>query len=291
MKLFISFLLVLLFNNVLATDISFVVYHIKGNAKKNTAKTVLVKGDKIMQSEMLVLGDKSSIMLICSNYKVIQIDKPGKYPIKNLLQLCDKNQASISSTYFKYVWDQFTHPHGEPDKNPEEYMKNVGAVSRGCNEVAFGIHIDTIYYQSGVLPLYWWASYKNSFASVYEQLLDGAAFKKMLLAKEKPLMLNDLFNTLKPGEFYWQIEGDEGSGCERSYVKILDKNSYEKIVQALIKTVPETTNAETAYLRAYVLEENHFIAEAIVYYQKAVKYNPENKIYKQSLDKFYEKNF
>jgi len=291
MKLLFSILLLGIFQLSFGNDISFVVYHSKGSVVKTFSQVNLKKGDPLFLKDAISLGTGSSLILICSNYKIIQLSKKGNYTIKSLMGQCDKNPASYSSSYFKYVWDELTHPHDKPEMNPEAYMKNIGAVSRGCNESAIGIKADTINYCSGSLPVFWWSSYKNSYAVVYEQILDGAPVKKLLLIKEKPVQLHELFKALVPGEYYWQIAGDEGSGCERNYLKIWDKPSYNKAIKLLLKEVPVSSAAETAYARAFLLEENHFLAEALQYYQQAAQLNPSNIIYKKSLAKFYETNF
>lgn len=291
MKLFFIFLSCLFIQSSFAADISFVIYHSKGSVKKTGTLLNLKKGDKLRTTDILQLGEGSSVMLVCSNYKVIQVSKRGLYPVKGLLALCDKVQKAYSSTYFKYIWEQFTHPHGEPEKDPEEYMKNVGAVSRGCNEVATGIPTDTILYHSGSLPINWWSVYQNSSAAIYEQPLDGAPVKKIPLVKDKPLPLNNLLNQLAPGEYYWQIIGEDGSGCERKYVKIIDKASYTKRVLEIVNAIPVSSPAATAFARAYLLEENHFITEAMEYYRQAVTLDAANEIYKKSFNKFYETKF
>ena len=75
-----------------ATDISFVVYHSKGAVSKSSSKQVLKKGDKIFFQEVLVIGDKASLVLICSNYKVIQISKKG---IEDIAKECGLDAEKI----------------------------------------------------------------------------------------------------------------------------------------------------------------------------------------------------
>ena len=272
-----------------ATDIAFVVYHSKGANTKAGSKSRLKKGDQLLLKDILTLGEESQLVLVCSNYKVIQISKKGNYPIKKLLLQCKKTAASYSSSYFKYIWEQFTHPHGSPDKNPEDYMKNVGAVSRGCHEVTTSVKTDTVRFHSGYFPVYWDAAYEVSFAVVYNQLYDGAPMKKIQLVKGKPFLLGDLLKGLSTGDYYWQVEGSNGGNCERKYLQLWDKQTYRKAVAALLREIPATTKAEEAFASAFVLEENYFIAEALGFYQQAVKLQPSNPIYKKSLEKFHEK--
>ncbi len=274
----------------MAAEPSFVVYHCKGDIRKAASKNILKKGDQLFIKDLITLAEGSKLVLICNNYQIIQLGKKGSYPVKDLLGQC-KPSASYSSSYFKYVWEQLTHPHGKPEQDPEAYMKNVGAVSRGCNEVALAMQVDTIQYYSGMLPLQWWAIYENPTVALFEQAMDGEALKKIQLTPKAPLHLDQLGKNLLPGNYYWQIVGDEGSGCERKYLKIWNKSSYSKAVKAIMMYVPETSPAETAYTKAFLLQENHFLAEAFYYYQLAAKLDPANSIYKISLNKFYDSNF
>ena len=291
MKLLLIIVFFLLSSLSRGADISFVVYHGKGVVTKTSSKQLLKKGDKIFFEETLLVGDKASLILICSNYKVIQINKKGSYSVKGLLNQCNKEQANYSSSYFKYVWEQLTHPHGSPEKDPGEYMKNVGAVSRGCDMVATNIKLDTLNYSSGVLPVYWRSSFKKPEARIYDVAIDGGALVKINLTQNTPLQTSALFKNLEPGIYYWQITADDGTSCERNYVKIFSASGYNTGINAILRDVPVTTPSETAFSKAFLMEENFFMAEAFKYYELAMKLNPANKTYKNSLLRFYDKDF
>ncbi|RYD69196.1 MAG: hypothetical protein EOP53_27605, partial [Sphingobacteriales bacterium] len=55
-----------------ATDISFVVYFAKGDVR-NAKKIKLKKGDNLTASESFTIGENASLVLVCSNYKVLQL--------------------------------------------------------------------------------------------------------------------------------------------------------------------------------------------------------------------------
>ncbi len=220
MKLIFAVLLFVTGSVCRAADISFVVYQSKGMVTKTSSKVLLKKGNRLFLHEMLTVGEQSNVILICSNYKIIQITKKGNYAVKSLLSQCNKNASSYTSSYFKYVWAQLTHPHGSPDKDPEEYMQNVGAVSRGCNMVSINIKLDTLHYLPGTLPIYWHSAYKNPELRIYDVSIDGGPLIKTTLNKEQPMQSAVIFKNLLPGAYYWQITEADGSSCERNYLKI-----------------------------------------------------------------------
>lgn len=272
-----------------ANDISFVVYHVKGNIQQSGKKQQLKKGDQLFAKDILVLNDASQVVLICNNYKIIQLSKKGKYEVTALLQQCNKTSASYSSSYFQYVWNELTHTKGKPEKKPGDYMKNVGAVSRGCADVVFGIATDTLQVSpNSKLFIHFKAFYTNATVAIYPELYDGAALNKIAVKNEDSLQIKSLTNSLAPGIYYWQVVGADGSSCERNYIKIWDTKEYKKMIFFLLKDVPSTTAAETAFTKAFLLHENKFTAEALVWYKKAVRLDPSNLIYQQSLSSFYE---
>ncbi|RYY69448.1 MAG: hypothetical protein EOO13_09515 [Chitinophagaceae bacterium] len=269
-----------------ATDISFVVYFAQGTATKN-GKLKLKKGDTISSTESISLTDKASVMLICSNYKVIQLNKKGTYTAKNLLSQCNKDVAGYSSSYFKYVWNEFTHPHGKLENNPGEYMKNVGAVSRGCNMLQTALAVDSLHLYAGTLPIQWTSSFNQAIWAVYEVSVDGAPIQKKLLDKKEPIRIEQLTRDLLPGEYYWTVVDAEGNGCERNYLKLWSPLAYTNKLKELLGSIPVTSPAETAFAKAFVLHENHFLAEALKYYTIASRLSPKNKLYQTSLSQFY----
>lgn len=273
-----------------AADISFVVYSVTGLVKKNVSVKVK-KGDKILANETIALADKASIVLVCSNYKVIQLNKKGSYTAKSLSGQCTKDAAGYTSSYFKYVWNEFTHPHGKPEANPGEYMKNVGAVSRGCNTVQTGVAVDTIHYLAGALPVYWSSSYSQPVLRIYDMPSDGAPIQKTVLEKDRPINIELLAKTLPAGEYYWQVTDTEGNGCERNYLKVWDDIAYKARVEALLAGIPVSTAAETAFAKGFVLQENRFLAEALAYYTLAAKLDVKNKLYQKTLSQFYATQF
>ncbi|MFT3980766.1 MAG: hypothetical protein QM687_09880 [Ferruginibacter sp.] len=290
-KIFITVCLLMTAGFLFAADISFVVYYAKGKVTKAGSKTLLKKGDPLLATDVLSIGDQSSVVLVCSNYKAVQFNKKGNYPARTLLLQCNNTAASYTGNYFKYVWNEFTHKHGKPEANPEEYMNNVGAVSRGCNTVQLGIAADSIHYFTGNLSIYWSSVWDTTIAAIYDMPLDGAPLQTTVLEKGQPLQMQQLVKGLQPGIYYWQMMDKQGNACERTYLKLWEEGSYKEEVKRLTGLAIVSTPAETAFATAFILQENHFVAEALSYYQLAAKLDHSNIIYKKAVEKFYETDF
>ena len=274
---------------VSAQETEFVVYFISGNISKtgNEYKT-LRKGDRLGKTDILQVQDNAEMVLICKNYNTIRIKSKGRYTVQSLLVRCNQEQASFTSSYFHYIWDELTHVHGSPEKNPVKYMRNTGAVSRGCAMVQTSVPVDTVHYTTGQLPVFFKTGHKWPHVSVYDNAQEGAILVKESLDKA-PIQMDKIIGKLKgAGEYYWQITDADGASCERNYLRIWEPGEYTGIIDQLLSSVISTQPAETAYMKGFLLEEKHFLAEALKYYQQAAKLDPQNNIYKKTLSRFYE---
>lgn len=265
----------------------YIVYFVKGKVvKAGSQSTTLKKGDQLLNTDQITLADKAQVVLITKSYTTVQLQKPGTFTLNTLTT--SAAQTSLTSGYFRYIWSEFMSHHDGPEKNPIHYMKNKGAVSRGMPIVQTAIDVDTIYYSAGRLPICWKSEWDLCHVSVYNDEYEGK-----LLYKEKLdshlVLINELVSKLQsPGIYYWQVTNEKGWGDDRNYLQLLDPADYRQRVDSLLKNSIATTPAETAYIKAYILEENHFLAEAFQYYQKAVQLAPQNPVYKKSQNRFYE---
>ncbi len=291
MRFIILYFLLAVSPGAFATDVSFVVYYSNGTPMKSGTKKPLKKGDQLFLKDVITIAAPGKLVLLCSNYKAIQLNKPGTYSVKNLLGSCGKSTESYSNAYLKYVWEQFTSPEGSPEKDPSAYMKNVGAVSRGCMEVSTSVKSDTLRFYAGTFAISWSASYQTSQAAVYDQPYDGTALKTLSLQEDKPFEMKDMLRGLPAGNYYWQIQGPNGTNCERKYVQVWNKKTYSQQLSSIRKAIIPSSPAEEAFATGFALQENFFMAEALSWYEKAAKLEPNNPIYKKATETFYDKNF
>lgn len=271
-----------------AADVEFVVYFSQGKVTKSggSKSLALKKGDRLFAPDEFLLAEGAQVVLICKNYTTLQLKKKGRYSVAALRAGCRKAGTSFTSSYFQYIWDEFTHVHGTPEKDPKKYMRNTGAVSRGCAQVQTRVAVDTVHYLSGALPVGWSTSFTTPYLRVYDDPLDGMLLRNEPLGAA-PLQIEQVASALKgEGVYYWQVTDAEGVGCERNYLRLWKADEYKRAVDGLLKGVVATTPAETAYLKGYVLEEHHFLAEAYAYYRRAARLHPQHRLYKKTVDRF-----
>jgi hypothetical protein len=288
MRVVFSLLFILFTCSLRAADIAFVVYYTKGSITKNDAKTALKKGDQLTEKDRISLSQGAQLILVCRNFETVKLSSKGNYTVKELLKSCSQKKGSFTATYFSYVWEQFTHEHGNPEDDPTHYMKNVGAVSRGCNTVETKLPVDTLIYAAGSLPVYYITTFSNPFLTVFTEPEEGDVLVSVPLNKQ-PLYLDTVAAVIKnPGIYYWQITNSQGQGCDRNVLKIVSPKEYYSNIALLMKDLPSASAAENAFMKGFILEENHYLAEAFKFYKQAYKLNASNKTYQFAQSRFYE---
>lgn len=282
------------FSQVKAEGPDFIVFYLKGKAHKNVNGKLLEikRGDQIFSAENIHLSDKSELVLICRNYATIRLKAAGKYAIKNLLLQCRRDEKSLTAAYFKYVWSEFTHPHGAPEKSPKEYMKNTGAVVRGHALFTFNVATDTIHYYDGCLALRWQEDFKNLNLAVYDASSAGRILWK---GKADGVLRIDSIATFLPGKgkiYYLELSDGLGRKEKRKHLQIWDAALYNKAIRDLEDKASQVPadRAESLFLTGFLMEENHFLAEAAKYYKQALEMMPANKIYQQAVSRFNSTN-
>lgn len=288
MKQLFLFLFLAFASGAGAADVEFVVYFSQGKVSKSGGSKPLAvkKGDRLFGGDELQLAEGAQVVLICKNYNTLQLKKKGRYTMAALQAGCRKGGGSFTSSYFRYIWDELTHVHGTPEKDPKKYMRNTGAVSRGCAQVQTGVAVDTVHYLSGSLPVSWRSSFPAPYIRVYDDPIDGMLLRSEPLGAA-PLQIEQIASALKgEGVYFWQVTDAEGEGCERNYLRLWKADEYKRAVDRLLEDVLATTPAETAYLKGYVLEEQHFLAEAYAYYRLAARLHPQHRLYKKTVARF-----
>jgi hypothetical protein len=294
MRLLVFLLFSILSLTALAQQPSFVVYYTKGLIGKVGAAGALKKGDKLNAKEVINVNQGAQVILICSNYETVKLTAKGKYKVSSLLAQCDKKTPSFASSYFSYVWQEFTSPHGNMEDDPTHYMKNTGAASRGCNTVETKLLLDTVImpvYKAGAarsFPVLFITTFEKPYLSRFNQFEGADSMWQTPLAENQFAIDLLTKEAKKPGYYYWQITGREEMGCEPNVLKILPEKEYNATITRLLADLPNASPAETAYMKAFILEENHFTGEAFRYYEQAFKLAPSNEQYKPARSRFYE---
>lgn len=275
----------------------FVVYSFKGNVSitENKIETKAKIGSILDETATLKVTPGSFATLLCNETRMFTLNKAGNYSTANLKDSCVGNNSSVSANYMKYIWNELTKSKGSPEKNRKAYMSNVGAVSRSVNNIWIDPKLDTLNYVSGTIPLSW-KSYAE--ADKFEfKLFDNEAAEKTLFSKvtdKRHVDLSELLKVIQPGKSYWwtaMVKGEDND--ERKYIRYWSKDEYSSFYNTISNHEGGTseTDAEKDFRLGFILEENHFTAEAYQHYLKAAQLAPTVAMYRyvfMSFKKDYE---
>jgi hypothetical protein len=274
-----------------AQENQFVVYSVKGNVSivENNVESKAKIGTLIKNGSTVKISQSSFATLICNETRAFSLNKSGNYHTANFKDSCKTGAGSLSSNYMKYVWNEMTKPKGSPEKNRKNYMSNVGAVSRGINNVWIDPKLDTVNYVSGTVPLSW-----KSFTESEEfdfKLFENAEggdpiFTKTV--KKKHIDIKDILTVIKPGKsYYWtaMVKGEDNE--DRKFLKYWTKENYTTYYNGIKDANGAAeTDSERNFRLGFLLEEGHFLAEAYNHYLKATQLAPENIFYRSTFMSF-----
>jgi len=263
----------------------FVVYSVKGTVTivENKTETKAKIGTILDGDETIKVGTGSFATLICNETKAFSLSKAGSYNTATLKDSCKISSGSVSSNYMKYVWSEMTKSKGTPEKNRKYFMSNVGAVSRGdINNVWVDPRLDSVNYVSGTIPLSW-KSYTD--AEDFEFRLYDDSKTNVLLTKpvkKKHVDISELLKLIQPGKvYYWSatVKG-EPENTDRKYFHFVTKDEFNSFYNLIKQPDAAESDAEKNFRLGFVLEENHYIAEAYNHYLKATQLDPTNSLYR-----------
>ncbi len=269
----------------------FVVYSFKGDVtiveNKNEAKAKI--GRILNSNAEIKVSNGAVISLICNEVNLVTLPGPGKFSLSNYKNACAANNESVTSNYLKYVWTQLTSKKGAPEKNRKAYMSNTGAVSRSVNNIWIDPKLDTFNYVSGNFPLSWksYAEAEDFQFQLYEKLKSDKPVYTYD-TKNKFVTLKQVEKIMKPGKtYYWTAVVKDQENEERKIINVYKQDDYMRVLESLNKAEGGYENeAEKAFRMAFLLEDEHFLYEAYMHYQKAVKNRPDVSIYKTTLEAF-----
>lgn len=290
MKFLTLLLLGVFFSGLTYGQNSFLIYTVKGNVMvvENNATTKAKIGNLLPESAQIVIPTGGVISLICNQATLINLNK-GKVSLSSLGEQCKTTDGSVSSNYLKYVWSQLTTKPGTPEKNRKQFMTNVGAVSRGVNNVWIDPRLDTIKYVSGNFPLSW-----KSYAEAEEfefSLYNGPDDTKpvsTLTTKNRFVDAKTLAAKMKPtSTYYWTAAVKGEQNPEIKVFEYVPADVYKTVLASFEQAGPEfETQAAKAFRVAFMLEQAHYLADAYTYYKKAAALEPTLAVYKSTLESF-----
>lgn len=286
-------LLSLCATGIFAQGNNFLLYSYKGNVSvvQNKVETKAKVGQSLTSASTLKISAGAVVTLICNEAAMFTIGKPGTYALSSFGDSCRVSSSSVSANYVKYVWAQMTKPSGSAGSNRKAYMNTVGAVSRNINNVWIDTRLDTVNYSgtTNEFPLSWksYAEAKEFEFMLYNQENFSTPFYTTTVSKLK-IPIKDFSKKLKAGSSYFWTAAIKGESNED--LKVLNyvtKEAFESILENIKKQgAAFEAPAEQAYRIGFMLEDAHYLSEALEYYTKAATLDTANALYRTTLMSF-----
>lgn len=273
---------------------NFLLYSFKGNVTvvENGAEAKAKIGRMLNSNATVKVPAGGVVTMICNEAAMFTISKAGSYQLSKFGDSCKVSSSSVSANYVKYVWASMTKDAGSPGSNRKAYMNTVGAVARSVYPVWIDPKLDTVNYTGGEFPLSW-TCYCDPDNKTYKITMYTAEnltepFYTATVSKLK-IPITDFAAKLTVGKrYYWTSSLPERE--ENDQIKVLNYVSKEAYNEVLKKFMSQgaayEAPAEQAYRLGFMLEDAHFLAEALQHYTKAATLDTTNVLYRTTLMSF-----
>ena len=272
----------------------FVVLNVKGNVIVNngTKKAAAKIGLGLAGNEHIIVPEKSEITLVCKSEGYVLLNKPGTYNVADYNGKCQTSKTNLLSKYLQFAWEEFSHGEESNQADHQDKMQNVGAAVRGRSKcyAILDSSLSIVNYYQGTFDLCWQKNIDLPLRfKVYEYPDGGKPIIDTPITSNK-YSLQKLSATLKKGvNYFWTlVPAGKQDECQRNHVEIWEKDDYMLLLKSFKDEAAAMTSdkANEAYMLGYLLDGTHFYAEALSYYNEALKLSPNNPLYSNTVKAF-----
>ncbi|MEO7924700.1 MAG: hypothetical protein ABIR30_13545 [Chitinophagaceae bacterium] len=274
------------------------VYAVKGSvmATYNNQESAVKIGKVLKPGTTITVKPGASMTMVCKQGKPLSVNKEGSFPVNKWKDSCKTGGNSITASYFKYIWSEFYTR--SPEHKEEEERLAVNAVTRSPSPIVFNPNririefnpgLDTLNYTGVDFPLSWTCyDYSGKYSFKLYDLKTGKAIYKDSLHRSI-INTSQFGHLLQEGKKYaWTVSAPKAATVKKRILNYIRPATLEKFVDDLkliSADIPEEEGAR--YFRiAYMLEQHHYLAEALAYYKKATETAPEMEVYRDKLLRF-----
>ncbi len=272
------------------------VYSMKGTVTviENNKESNVKIGKVLKPGSSIKTQPQAKLTMVCKQGKPLSVTKAGTFPIIKWKDSCSNGRNSLTSKFFKYMWDQL-YVRSEDYKNENgdqkgSVAKNDAPVRGDIElEIEFIEGLNSMNYASGSFPLSWKTSINYSgkyYFTLTKNKTNTTVYADSVASNF--ILLDSLKRYMRLGESYsWSVATKRTGTSKGGIVKY---QSVKIVNQQVLRfknavNIPEDKAAQ--YFRiAFSLENSGYPADAFLYYQKAATEAPEVSLYQQKLDEF-----
>jgi hypothetical protein len=278
-----------------------VVYGLSGKvtAVYKNVETAVKIGKVLFPGTMVKTDKDASVTLLCKKGMQFVINTPGNYAVSKYKDSCKVNDRSVSSNYLSYIWGQF-YAYSPEHKNENGKKENLLAVSRSPGnenkrkssskklQIEFSPGMDTMNYGGKDFPLSWSCfDYDGIYVfRLYDE--KGGRVLYMDSTEDNFIRISKLRNLILPGGKYkWNVSAPKAGLIRKRELKYISQEEIDNYISSLMAAeIPSEDQASRFFRIGYMLEQKHYLADALLYYDKANKADPGMHAYRDKLVKF-----
>lgn len=275
------------------------VYTVKGKVTcvyKNKETPVKI-GKVLFPGSVVKTQKESALTVVCTKGKPISVSKQGSFPVSRWRDSCKTTGNSVSTNYFKYIWQELYSY--SPEHKEALRKKDKMAVARGEGppgtkkqitgkpKMEFNRGMDTLLYDGQSFPLSWnMQGYRDYYYFKLYAENDDLIYSDSL--RFSFIDINRFSQLLTSGNlYYWTVAAKGISESKKKVLKYVQQEEVNEIVSKLLKPITIAEDSAAVSFRvAFMLEQQHYLAEAYNWYQQAAIQDPEILLYRDKLIRF-----
>ncbi|MCC7246217.1 MAG: hypothetical protein IT269_11100 [Saprospiraceae bacterium] len=238
--------------------------------------------------------NKGASAKLLYNKKSFLVKSTQFQDVAELLQVNDNSSSLGFGGRFLNFLTESIHESESTDKlqeNHRRYMNKAGAAIKGYSSKEYTITTDLL--TSGVLPAesvrFTWGKLPGASPYKFALMDESGNVYAQIQARDTFITLDLSELGIKRGPVYqWQVCQDEQINCSAPMTFELDPASHAKALDAIEKSADyqSASDAEKQLMLAYQLEQNRAYYQANRYYQRLLKKEPENQLYRRLYSAF-----
>lgn len=249
--LFILFLLQQSFAQA-SNDQKYLLYHVNKNVQRveNGKKEIAKRGMFLTAPHTIIVQPQADVMLVRGDGKSLQLNKPGTYSFKQIMQLFSKgNTSSVSSAFFSYVFEKFLQ-----SENIDEKQKVTAVVYRGRK--AMQLPADSSFIFSFPVTLQWKPDQKNIPYKLHIRL-NRDSIDTIIRHQNTFIVTEQLFKTDSSAALLaWHATPSDSKSTTVSFLAIVPASADKEIIEQQLKQLRTAYSKDPAMLR--LLEKDLF---------------------------------
>ncbi len=288
-KLLFSLIVMIFLSGIIYSQgIEFIALSSKGNNKivRSSKEVNLIAGDKIYENDILRINNNSFVNLVYKDGHTLNINSPGQYSTKKLIELAGQQKSSVNKKFANFVLAQFVQT-----ENDLNNMHTLGEVVRsGISSIDYAVPQSTNYIDS-LVTFNWYPSAKNN-TYIFKLIGEPDITLYMKECNDTSITFNlDNLNLHRGTLYKWMIYTSDMKFASDTndfvWLPLSKVFEIKDSLDLLNKDLGDIDSSLKQIILASFYSRNNLNIDMIKSYERAVVLDPQNIDYKKLLENVY----